>query len=102
MSVSTNIIDFKEKDSKYYTLCNRKTGKEEQFEMLRMFDFTSERKAMSVIVRDANGKVWAFVKGADSSILPMISHCFGDSPKVSVVPDVGAKGNNQLDDKTNQ
>jgi len=75
-------------------LLNRKTGKEEQFELLRMFDFTSERKAMSVIVRDASGKVWAYVKGADSSIMPMITHCFGDQPKVSVVPDVGAKGEN--------
>ena len=47
-------------------------GKEEEFELLRTFKFTSDRKAMSVVIKDpVTGKVYAFVKGADSSIFPL-------------------------------
>lgn len=36
--------------------------------MLRYFQFTSERKASSIVVRDEQGKLFVFVKGADSSM----------------------------------
>ena len=35
-----------------------------------MFDFTPERRAMSIVVED-EGKIYAFVKGADSSLMKM-------------------------------
>ncbi|KAL4705339.1 hypothetical protein ACJJTC_006825 [Scirpophaga incertulas] len=40
----------------------------EMYERLQLIEFTSERKRMSVIVRDKNGKIWLFCKGAESSI----------------------------------
>ena len=41
--------------------------------MVKVFDFTSERKAMTVVARDIrSGKMMAFVKGADSSMMNML------------------------------
>jgi magnesium-transporting ATPase (P-type) len=61
-------------------LKNHITGENEEWELLRTFEFTSERKAMSVIVRDKKTKrVFAHVKGADSSILPKVTHGRGES-----------------------
>ncbi|XP_076237899.1 phospholipid-transporting ATPase IF [Calliopsis andreniformis] len=42
------------------------------FEKLEVLEFTSERKRMSVIVRDTAGDYWLYCKGADSAILPLI------------------------------
>ena len=42
---------------------------------------------MTVIVKDAAGKYWAYCKGADSSILPKITHTMKESPKVKSVPE---------------
>ena len=42
-------------------------GSEWEFEQLRVFEFDSTRKLMSVIVRTPNG-ISVFVKGADTSI----------------------------------
>jgi magnesium-transporting ATPase (P-type) len=36
--------------------------------VLKYFPFTSERKASSLVVRDEGGQLFAFVKGADSSM----------------------------------
>ena len=41
--------------------------------MLRTFEFSSDRKMMTVIVR-MNGTTYAFVKGADTSVEP---RCIG-------------------------
>ncbi|CAG9785399.1 unnamed protein product [Diatraea saccharalis] len=43
----------------------------EMYEKLQTLEFTSERKRMSVIVRDKNGKIWLFCKGAESSVFPI-------------------------------
>ncbi|XP_023940594.2 phospholipid-transporting ATPase IF-like [Bicyclus anynana] len=40
----------------------------EMYERLQVIEFTSERKRMSVIVKDKNGKIWLFCKGAESSV----------------------------------
>ncbi|XP_034184560.1 phospholipid-transporting ATPase IF isoform X1 [Osmia lignaria lignaria] len=42
------------------------------FEKLEVLEFTSERKRMSVIVKDAALDYWLYCKGADSAILPLI------------------------------
>ena len=47
-------------------------GNEEIYEVLRVIDFTSDRKKMSVIVRGPNGKVTNFIKGADMAICKSI------------------------------
>jgi magnesium-transporting ATPase (P-type) len=46
---------------------------EENFEILEVLEFSSERKKMSIIVKDKEGKVFLFTKGADSAILPTTS-----------------------------
>ncbi|XP_037298085.1 probable phospholipid-transporting ATPase IF isoform X2 [Manduca sexta] len=43
----------------------------EMYERLQVIEFTSERKRMSVIVRDKDGKIWLFCKGAESSVFPI-------------------------------
>jgi phospholipid-translocating ATPase len=35
------------------------------YNILRVFPFTSENKRMGIVVRDTNGQLWFFVKGAD-------------------------------------
>jgi magnesium-transporting ATPase (P-type) len=40
--------------------------------VVKVFDFTPERRAMSIVVIDEKtNKIYAFVKGADSSIMAM-------------------------------
>ena len=47
-------------------------GNEEEFEILDILDFTSERKRMSIILKDKD-KILLFIKGADSAIIPLLS-----------------------------
>ncbi|XP_076762998.1 phospholipid-transporting ATPase IF [Xylocopa sonorina] len=42
------------------------------YEKLEVLEFTSERKRMSVIVKDTAGDYWLYCKGADSTIMPLI------------------------------
>lgn len=48
-------------------------GKEEQYDVLNVLEFTSDRKRMSVIVRCPNGKIKVLVKGADNVINERLS-----------------------------
>ncbi|KAM3958482.1 phospholipid-transporting ATPase IF [Aphomia sociella] len=41
------------------------------YEKLQVIEFTSERRRMSVIVRDKDGKIWLFCKGAESAVIPL-------------------------------
>lgn len=41
------------------------------FTRLHVLEFTSDRKRMSVIVRDKRGHIWLFMKGAESHVLPL-------------------------------
>ncbi|KAL6255347.1 hypothetical protein P5V15_013685 [Pogonomyrmex californicus] len=42
------------------------------FQKLEILEFSSERKRMSVIVKDSAGDIWLYCKGADSAVLPLI------------------------------
>lgn len=42
---------------------------EQRFDVLNVFEFTSVRKRMSVILRDRDGRIKLYCKGADSVIL---------------------------------
>ncbi|XP_029155219.1 probable phospholipid-transporting ATPase IF isoform X3 [Nylanderia fulva] len=42
------------------------------FQKLEILEFTSERKRMSVIVKDSANDIWLYCKGADSAVLPLI------------------------------
>ncbi|XP_043867375.1 phospholipid-transporting ATPase IH isoform X2 [Drosophila mojavensis] len=41
-----------------------------QYERLHVLEFSSERKRMSIIIRDEMGVIWLYSKGAEASILP--------------------------------
>lgn len=41
------------------------------YERLQTLEFTSDRKRMSVIVRDPFGQIWLYTKGAESYVLPL-------------------------------
>ncbi|XP_059051431.1 phospholipid-transporting ATPase IF [Achroia grisella] len=43
----------------------------EMYEKLQIIEFTSERRRMSIIVRDKDGNIWLYCKGAESAILPL-------------------------------
>ena len=45
-----------------------RTGQELKFKLLHVIEFNSDRKRMSVIVRDQDNKVVIYCKGADSKI----------------------------------
>eukprot|EP00347_Sterkiella_histriomuscorum_P009146 403342344 len=48
----------------------------EQFSIIKTFEFTSDRKMMSIIVKDLKSKRYVlFCKGADSSIIPKLQSC---------------------------
>ncbi|XP_011693120.1 PREDICTED: probable phospholipid-transporting ATPase IF [Wasmannia auropunctata] len=61
------------------------------FQKLEMLEFTSERKRMSVIVKDTAGDIWLYCKGADSSVMPLITE--GTIQKATVhVEDFSMRG----------
>lgn len=56
-------------------------GVDEKYRIIKSFEFTSERKMMSVVLkREKDGKLLLFTKGADGVILPRASH----SPQVNI------------------
>ncbi|XP_055370754.1 phospholipid-transporting ATPase IF isoform X2 [Condylostylus longicornis] len=44
-----------------------------EYERLYTLDFTSDRKRMSVVVKDNNGTIWVLTKGAENIIFPLCS-----------------------------
>ena len=59
-------------------------GHEETVEYLHSLDFTSERRRMSVLVKDNSGKYLLYTKGADSVILPLLKGGGGEELKNAV------------------
>lgn len=48
-------------------------GKDRNFKLLEIFEFSSERKRMSAILEDEQGNITLYTKGADSIIAPRLS-----------------------------
>jgi phospholipid-transporting ATPase len=63
-------IIFEEKDLPEKTLLE---GITTDFKLLAMLEFNSDRKRSSIILKDENGMIWLFMKGADSSVFPLLS-----------------------------
>jgi len=51
---------------------NKNTQRTEKYELLNVIEFTSNRKRMSVIVKDEQGRIIVMTKGADSIIIPRL------------------------------
>eukprot|EP00026_Physarum_polycephalum_P001132 Phypoly_transcript_01133.p1 GENE.Phypoly_transcript_01133~~Phypoly_transcript_01133.p1 ORF type:complete len:1186 (+),score=224.50 Phypoly_transcript_01133:531-3560(+) len=49
-------------------------GQDQTFELLNVLEFNSNRKRMSVVVKDPEGKIYLYCKGADSSMLDRVAH----------------------------
>lgn len=47
---------------------------EMHFDRLHVLEFTSDRKRMSVIIKDENGTKWIYTKGAESYVFPLCSN----------------------------
>lgn len=70
MVQDSNLARFKQKDTNIIVI--EILGIEETYEILKFFEFTSERRMMSIAVRqivaDGLGPITIYSKGADSSI----------------------------------
>lgn len=83
MCAATGIGSFVTRDATCYDIMV--DGQKERYENIKLFEFTSERKAMSMVVQHPTKPNTAicFVKGADSSIFPM---CKGYNAKEVMLP----------------
>jgi len=70
------------KDSDFIQLKDNQDGSLIDIEVLKTFEFSSDRKMMTVVCK-MNGKTYAFVKGADSSMEPRLIN-LDDSDKVTL------------------
>lgn len=55
------------------------------YNVLNILPFDSDRKRMSVIVRDRAGRIILYTKGADSTILPVISESFKNTMRGATI-----------------
>lgn len=49
-------------------------GERSDYKLLAILEFSSERKRMSVVIRNQDGEIWVFSKGADSVMFPLLSN----------------------------
>eukprot|EP01012_Entosiphon_sulcatum_P012663 TRINITY_DN1798_c0_g1_i1.p1 TRINITY_DN1798_c0_g1~~TRINITY_DN1798_c0_g1_i1.p1 ORF type:complete len:1149 (+),score=180.12 TRINITY_DN1798_c0_g1_i1:251-3448(+) len=56
-------------------------GSEKRYELLATCEFTSDRKRMSVIVREPDGRIRLLMKGADNMVMPLLAAPDRDCPE---------------------
>jgi phospholipid-translocating ATPase len=72
MAAQIGFVRFIERSEK--SLLIDVNGNQEQYEVLKEIEFTSERKRMSVIVKNKEtGRIVNFIKGADVAIIPRLA-----------------------------
>lgn len=54
-------------------------GEDRTYEILKIIEFSSERKRMSIIVKDPEGKIRVLIKGADTILIPRLRQVEPDS-----------------------
>ena len=47
---------------------------DDTYKLLNVIEFTSDRKRMTVIVRDPDGKIQVMCKGADTILIPLLAN----------------------------
>jgi magnesium-transporting ATPase (P-type) len=84
-------VQFLERDSENLKIDVK--GQIEKYEVLKIVEFTSDRKRMSVIVkREHDGKVFNFIKGADIAIIPRLSKSEGEEDTITLMDSFASKG----------
>lgn len=66
----------------------------EQWTLLHVLGFSSDRKRQSVVVRDPRGRLLLYCKGADSVVMPRLAAIYqtrGISTTASLVPRAAAE-----------
>jgi phospholipid-translocating ATPase len=72
MCRDVGFVQFLERDADFIKIDVQ--GQIERYEILKVVEFTSDRKRMSVVVRrEHDGKVINFIKGADIAIIPRLA-----------------------------
>eukprot|EP00761_Pharyngomonas_kirbyi_P000391 gb/GECH01000391.1/.p1 GENE.gb/GECH01000391.1/~~gb/GECH01000391.1/.p1 ORF type:complete len:1222 (+),score=292.51 gb/GECH01000391.1/:1-3666(+) len=64
--------EFVKSTDKSMTIKKEDESKEEEVELLEVLEFNSTRKRMSVIVRESNGDIVLYTKGADAVLFPLM------------------------------
>ena len=62
-------FEFRNRRDRMMIIFNKESNREEQIELLDTIEFSSKRKRMSVIVRDTDGVIRVFSKGADTTMI---------------------------------
>lgn len=65
--------NFADRRDKFILMENKVTHQTEEIELLESIEFSSKRKRMSVVVRDTDGKIRLYSKGADTVMLERLS-----------------------------
>jgi len=66
-------VRFVERNERNEVVLSFDGGREsEKFKFLNIVEFTSQRKRMTVVVRDQQGKILVMTKGADSALVPLL------------------------------
>lgn len=65
-------VEFLHRDSETNIITILFKGSKMTFKLLQVLEFSSARQRMSVIVRDSEGQIILFTKGADSIIMPRV------------------------------
>lgn len=71
MAAKSEFCSYKDRDQE--TVRIEALGKLEEYHVLKVYEFSSDRKCMSIIVRRlSDNKLFSFVKGADTAIVPAL------------------------------
>lgn len=65
-------FEFCDRVDKLCVVRNKETDEEEHVQVLNVIPFTSKRKRMSVVIRDADDQIRILSKGADTAMLPRL------------------------------
>jgi magnesium-transporting ATPase (P-type) len=71
----------------------RVCGEEEKYEIVKVVEFNSERKRMTVVVRrEQDKKLFAFIKGADIAIIPRLVDMARDKQTIDQMDEFARRG----------
>ena len=64
---------------------NKERGRVEEIEVLQTFQFSSVRRRMGILVREPDGRIMLYVKGADVAVVPLLDRSQKDLIEATAV-----------------